>query len=117
VAALRRRAELAVVRALCRLGRRSLEGNGLLAADDFRGFVEAGRWRAETLAEAIEDIEPGLTEIGCHPGSDDGVDSGLGWRYRWEQELAALTSPDVAAAVSHSGVKLTTYRSLLGGWD
>lgn len=117
VAALRRGAELAVVRALCRLGRRSLEGNGLLAADDFRGFVEAGRWRAETLAEAIEDIEPGLTEIGCHPGSDDSVDSGLGWRYRWEQELAALTSSDVAAAVSHSGVKLTTYRSLLGGWD
>jgi len=114
VAALRRGVELAAVRVLCRLGRRSLEGNGLLSADDFRGFIEAGRWRAETLAETSGDIEPGLTEMGCHPGSDDSVDAELGWRDGGEQDLAALTSPDVAAAVMHSGVRLTTYRSLLG---
>ncbi len=112
-AALRRGAELAALRAVCRLGRRSLRANGLLTADDFRGFVEAGRWLPETLVETIDDLDPGLTEIVCHPGADDGVDAELGWHYRWEQELAALTCPEVSAAVSHSGVKLTTYRSLL----
>ena len=113
VGAIRRQVELTALRALCRLGRGSLEVNGLLTADDFRGFTEAGHWRPESLAQTINDLDPGLTEIGCHPGADDSVEAELGWDYGWEQELAALTSPEVAAAISHSGVRLTNYRSLL----
>jgi hopanoid biosynthesis associated protein HpnK len=109
----RGRAELVALRAACALSRPLLARNGLLVPDEFRGFAEAGRWRAESLVEAIFELGSGLTEIGCHPGDDDGVDTELGWGYRWEQELAALTSPEVAAAVSQGGVKLTTYRAAL----
>jgi hopanoid biosynthesis associated protein HpnK len=109
----RRLAELLALRAACRLSRPLVLGNGLLLADDFRGFAEAGRWDSESLADTIYDLESGLTEIGCHPGSDDAIDSHLGWGYRWEQELAALTSPRVAAAVAQGGIRLTTYRAAL----
>ena len=111
----RREAERLAHRATCALGRRVMTGNGLLVSDDFRGFTEAGSWRPGSLVDTIFNLESGLTEIGCHPGADDGIDSHLGWGYRWEQELAALTSPEVAAAVRQSGVKLTTYREVLAG--
>ncbi len=110
---LQRRGELAAVRALCRLGQGAIRGNGLLQPDDFRGFVEAGCWSAGTLVHAIDSLNSGVTEIGCHPGTDDGIDVELGWNYQWEQELAALISPEVAAAVVHGGVNLTSYRELL----
>ena len=109
----RRLAELLALRAACRLSRSAVTGNGLVVADDFRGFTEAGRWNSESLAETIYTLESGLTEIGCHPGADDAIDSDLGWGYRWEQELAALTSAQVAAAVSQGGVRLTTYRAAI----
>lgn len=109
----RRRTELVALRALCCLGARSLRGNGFLTADDFRGFAEAGRWKADSLGRTIHGLGTGLTEVGCHPGADDSVDRELGWNYRWEQELGALTSAQVAAAVTDSGVRLTTYRDLL----
>jgi len=110
----RRAAELLALRAACALSRPLLARNGLLIPDEFRGFAEAGRWRSDSLADTIFNLESGLTEIGCHPGDDDGVDAELGWGYQWEQELAALTSPEVAAAISQGGVKLTTYRAALG---
>ncbi len=109
----RRLAELAGLRAACRLSRPLMSGNGLLVADDFRGFAEAGRWDQESLAETIYDLDSGLTEIGCHPGIDDRINRDLGWGYCWEQELAALTSPQAATAVSQGGVRLTTYRETL----
>ena len=106
-------AELLALRAACALSRPLLAKNGLLVPNEFRGFAEAGRWRSDSLADTIFELESGLTEIGCHPGDDDAIDSELGWGYRWEQELAALTSPEVAAAISQGGVRLTTYRAAL----
>ena len=113
VGAMRRRGELAAMRAMCCLGRGAIRGNGLLTADDFRGFAEAGCWSRELLVRAVDRLDSGVTELGCHPGTDDGIDAELGWSYGWEQELAAVTSPEVAAAVLHGGVNLTTYRELL----
>jgi hopanoid biosynthesis associated protein HpnK len=111
--AVSRALELAALRALCRLGKRALRVNGILTADDFRGFAEAGRWHTDTLVSTIESLRPGLTEVGCHPGADDAVDRELGWGYRWEQELAALASREVAGAIARRGVDLTTYREAL----
>ncbi len=109
----RRRIERLALRVLCCLGARSLRGNGFLTADEFRGFAEAGRWQSDSLGRTVHDLGTGLTEVGCHPGADDSVDRELGWNYRWEQELRALTSAEVATAVAESGVHLTTYRDLL----
>jgi hopanoid biosynthesis associated protein HpnK len=108
-----RRAEGLALSTLCRLGARAARANGLLVADDFRGFAEAGTWDARGLARAVSAIGPGLTEICCHPALDDSVADRFPWGYRWRQELDALTSPEVAAAVKASGVKLTAFRSYL----
>jgi len=112
-ARLRRRAEGAALRLLCRSGRRLVAANGLLVPDDFRGFSEAGAWDEESLAGALSDLDGGLTEIGCHPGADDGIDDELHWGYHWERELRAFTSPEVAAAIEQNHVLLATYRDRL----
>jgi predicted glycoside hydrolase/deacetylase ChbG (UPF0249 family) len=111
---LRRRAEGLALRALCRVGARTAKANGLLVADDFRGFDEAGAWDASALAQTVGEIGAGLTEICCHPAVDDSVGERFPWGYRWQQELDALTSQEVAAAIRASGVKLTSFRDYLG---
>ena len=112
---LRRRAERLSLGAVCQLGARGLRSNGLLIADDFRGFSEAGSWDAQTLARTMADVRGGLTEICCHPGADDSTACDFSWGYSWEQELGALTSSEVATAVAANCVTLTTYRELLAG--
>jgi len=97
----------------CRLGSSKLKSEGLLFPDDFRGFNEAGSWNRDSLAQTIADLDGGLTEIGCHPGVDDAIGDRFPWGYRWEQELSALTCPEVGAAVADSQVVLTTYRDSL----
>jgi hypothetical protein len=91
------------------MARARVRKNGLLVADDFRGFIEAGGWDSAALVSTIASLEPGLTEVGCHPGADDSIDEDLHWHYAWEQELAALTDPAVAASLRENGVRLTTY--------
>jgi hopanoid biosynthesis associated protein HpnK len=112
LARLRRRAEARALAAGCRLGARGLKSNGLLVTDDFRGFSEAGRWDREALLRTAADLGGGLTEICCHPGADDGIGERFPWGYHWEQELAALTNPEVAQALAAHGLTLTTFR----GW-
>ena len=113
LARLRRRAGESALRAVCRMGAGRLRSDKLLLPDDFRGFSEAGCWDRDSLARTVADIDGGLTEICCHPGADDSIGARFPWGYQWEQELAALTSQEVAAAVTESGVKLTTYRESL----
>ena len=115
VSRLRRRVEQSGLDLSCRLGSRLLKENGMLVPDDFRGFTEAGGWDMDTLARTIADLDGGLTELCCHPGADDGAGDSFSWGYRWEQELAALASAQVASALAESGVSLTTYRDGLTG--
>ena len=55
-------------------------------------------------------LAEGDFELGCHPGEglpyvpEDPV-----WRYGWQDELDALTSPRVRARLQERGVTLTTY--------
>jgi hopanoid biosynthesis associated protein HpnK len=113
LSSLSRLAQGRALAALCRFSARELRASRLLVPDHFRGFAEAGRWDRESLARALAELDGGVTEICCHPGADDRIGERYPWGYRWEQELAALTSQEVADAVAESGVTLTTYRELL----
>jgi len=113
LARLRRRAVEKALLAMCTVGARGLGPDRLLMPDDFRGLSEAGHWDSASLARTVADIDGGLTEICCHPGTDNGIGSRFPWGYQWEQELAALTSAEVASAVAESRVTLTTYRDTL----
>jgi hopanoid biosynthesis associated protein HpnK len=110
---LRRGLEERALRFVCRLGAGTVRSHRLLVADDFRGFSEAGAWDAESLAHTLSDVDGGLTELCCHPGSDDRIGERFPWGYAWERELAALTSPDLRSALTEAGIHLTTYRECL----
>ena len=80
------------------------------------GLDEAGALDATTLVEAIGRLGAGAAptaELGSHPGEADDPDrSRYRWNYRWEEELAALTSPEARQAVDRAGFVLGTYADL-----
>lgn len=64
------------------------------------------------LVRLVGTLEPGVTEMGCHPGEDDDADS----VYRTERgaEVAALCDPRVRAALEASGVGLVSFAGIRG---
>jgi predicted glycoside hydrolase/deacetylase ChbG (UPF0249 family) len=65
------------------------------------------------LVRLIGSLEPGVTELGCHPGYADGLVSGY-LRER-EVEIATLCDPLVRQAVADGGVELRSFADDLTG--
>jgi hopanoid biosynthesis associated protein HpnK len=95
-----------------RLARR-LSDRGIVTADHVFGVAWSGALRRERLAGLIDRLPSGVSEVYCHPATSDAF-AGAASGYRYREELAALLSPDVAAAVARHGVALTTYSHLHG---
>jgi len=72
------------------------EGRSLPEAIEPRAYVAA-----------IDDLGPGVTELGCHPGYPEGLESD----YRMERaiELRSLCDPLVRAAIEKGDVRLITW--------
>ena len=85
-------------------------------ADHFRGFLDSGKLKEDTLIETLKSLEEGTTEFASHPGF---LSPEVLSRYRFhmdcEHELYALTSPAVKRLVQERGIKLTGYREFLSG--
>lgn len=80
------------------------------------GVFEAGRLDEPTLLALVEALPEGDFEVGCHPGEGTPhVPEDPTWRYGWQAELEALTSPRVQARLRERGVRLATYGSLRAG--
>jgi predicted glycoside hydrolase/deacetylase ChbG (UPF0249 family) len=62
---------------------------------------------AAALERVIRGVGPGVTEMACHPGYDDGLET----MYRDERavEVAALCDARVRRAVAESGVRLVNF--------
>jgi chitin disaccharide deacetylase len=93
---------------------RVLARHGCRSTDNFAGFQITGRYTAEDLARLIRALPDGSTEFMCHPGICGGELRGARTRLKEsrEQELRALTSPEVRSALAEAGVKLVNYRGL-----
>lgn len=77
------------------------------------GVFESGQLTTARLARLIERLPDGDHEVVLHPGLAPGVvPEDPSWRYDWEAELAALTSPAVRDAVSRRSAELVTYAQL-----
>lgn len=77
------------------------------------GVYESGGLDEARLLRLLEALPEGDVELMCHPGLAPGVvPEDPTWRYQWEEELAALTSPTVKAKVKSLGLELTTYGRL-----
>ena len=81
---------------------------------DFAGFQIPGHYNATELARLIRALPDGSTEFMFHPGICGDELRGARTRLKEsrERELRALTSPEVRAALTESGIELVSYRSL-----
>lgn len=62
---------------------------------------------AAALERIVRGLKPGVTEVACHPGYDDGLET----MYRVERamEVEALCDPAVRRAVEECGVRLVNF--------
>jgi chitin disaccharide deacetylase len=98
--------------AAARLGVPLRHDGRVLYCGDFYGQDEHGRAYhdgicADSLARIVRATRAGVTELACHPGYDDGLET----MYRDERamEVAALCDEGVRRAVEESGVRLVNF--------
>ncbi len=85
------------------------------STDWFAGFRLTGSYGSEDLINVIRALPEGVTEFMCHPGycGDDLRSARTRLKESREEELRALTAPEVRAALAEAGVTLTNYRELV----
>ncbi|MDP9112771.1 MAG: ChbG/HpnK family deacetylase [Acidobacteriota bacterium] len=93
---------------------RVLARHGCRSTDHFAGFQITGHYAAADLARLIRALPEGSTEFMCHPGVCGRELRAARTRLKEsrEQELRALTSPEVRIALTEAGVQLVSYRGL-----
>jgi predicted glycoside hydrolase/deacetylase ChbG (UPF0249 family) len=84
------------------------------STDWFAGFKFTGNYGSDDLINLIRALPEGVTEFMCHPGrcGDDLRSARTRLKESREEELRALTAPEVRAALTEAGVKLVSYRDL-----
>ncbi len=74
------------------------------------GVFESGRLTVKRLVRLLKRLPEGDHEVVMHPGLAPGVvPEDPTWRYDWEAELEALTSPATAELVRRRGFELVRY--------
>jgi predicted glycoside hydrolase/deacetylase ChbG (UPF0249 family) len=93
---------------------RVLARHGCRSTDHFAGFQITGRYDAAGLTKLLRALPEGSTEFMCHPGllGDELRAARTRLKESREQELRALTSPEVRACIQECGIQLTSYRDL-----
>ncbi len=96
-----------------RLSRARLRAAGLLIPDQVFGLAWSGAMTAARLAGLIGSLPEGLSEIYLHPATSGGF-AGAAPGYRYAEELAALTDPEVAGAARDPQLKLGGFIDFAG---
>jgi hopanoid biosynthesis associated protein HpnK len=98
---------------LCRRAARQAKAAGLRYNDHLFGLTNDGRMTGAHLLGLVPRLKPGVTEIYCHPGLYAEPELNR-WapRYLRQEELAALLSPSLKAALALAGVTVTDFREL-----
>jgi predicted glycoside hydrolase/deacetylase ChbG (UPF0249 family) len=88
---------------------------GVRYCGDFYGQASDGSSMAEgitvdSLVSIFDGLEPGVTELSCHPGLDDDLDE----EYSWQRgvELRSLCDPEARQALVARDISLISYRAL-----
>ncbi|MHB8286821.1 MAG: hopanoid biosynthesis-associated protein HpnK [Caulobacteraceae bacterium] len=84
---------------------------GVATADRVFGLQWSGAMTVQRVRGLIEHLPDGITELYVHPATAGGFD-GEAPGYLYAEELAALTAPDVKAAVQASGARLGGFADL-----
>jgi chitin disaccharide deacetylase len=93
---------------------RVLRRRGCRFTDHFAGFRLTGKFDAASLAALIRALPEGSTEFMCHPGHCRAELRAAETRLKEsrEEELRALTAPQVREALAEACVKLASFREL-----
>ncbi len=93
---------------------RVLTRHGCRSTDHFAGFQITGKFQASDVADLIRSLPEGSTEFMCHPGILTAELRAAHTRLKEsrEEELRALTAPEVRQALRESGVELVNFNSL-----
>jgi predicted glycoside hydrolase/deacetylase ChbG (UPF0249 family) len=93
---------------------RVLTRHGCRTTDHFAGFQITGRFRTAELVELMSLIPGGSTELMVHPGRCGPELRAARTRLKEsrEAELAALTAPEVRAAMLRHAIELVNYAGL-----
>ena len=82
---------------------------------DFYGQAEKGESLPENIStdsiiHILESLQPGITELACHPGNGDRLNT----IYETErlQELRVLCAPEVRKAIDKMGIELCSFRTI-----
>jgi|LQYC01.1.fsa_nt_gi Uncharacterized protein conserved in bacteria len=86
---------------------------GLLFPEHFAGIQFPRVSDIESLRKFFRKLPPGTTELMCHPGYRN-VSMPLSSQSQHEEELAALTNPEVLAALKHEQITLISFHDLQG---
>jgi predicted glycoside hydrolase/deacetylase ChbG (UPF0249 family) len=64
----------------------------------------------ESLIEILQSLDPGITEIGCHPAASDDLNT----MYRVERltELSTLCDPRIRSTINEYGIELISFSNL-----
>lgn len=93
-----------------------LRSAGIVHNDRVFGLADTGRMNEQQLLQILAALPPGITEIYLHPATCSGSEiAGSMTGYRHAEELAALISPQVhaaVAAIAADGVLSGGYRDL-----
>jgi chitin disaccharide deacetylase len=90
--------------------------NGLVVNDAMFGMSDTGHMTADRVVQILDELPDVLSEIYFHPASGAwGEGDPLTASYERIQELAALTSPAVAAALRRNGIGCTSFGEVAAG--
>jgi hopanoid biosynthesis associated protein HpnK len=92
--------------------RRRLRPHGLVSADWTFGNTWSGALSADRLTGLISNLPDGVSEIYGHPATSARFD-GAAAGYRYEDELAALTSAAVSQALRERRIVTTTFAAVV----
>jgi hopanoid biosynthesis associated protein HpnK len=104
-------AEAFIFATLAKRCKSRLDRLGIRYATEVKGLLNSGRMTEAYLLQALDGVGEGLTEIYFHPGCRPCAELDR-WmpQYRHDEELAALTSAQVAEKLARLGIRLRNYR-------
>ena len=100
-----------VIAAFAGLLRARVHRYRLCVPDRVFGLAWSGAMTETRLAGLLAHLRDGITEIYCHPATSNSFDGAVPG-YRYADELAALVSPGIIAAVAAAGIRRIGYSDL-----
>ncbi len=107
---IKRELEGRVLTLLAKKARRIFTDSGISSTDSFFGFACGGQFDKTTWRSILPRIGEGVTEIMVHPGDNNvNLSSNTSWKYHWEEELNALTDPEIKSQLALHEIQWINY--------